>query len=68
MESQPQNPEFRNNPKNFNPCITISCADPYDEPLYIYNNLQMYFQMVCLQNVFLLLNYYKYTKKDQIDI
>ena len=21
MESQPQNPEFRNNPENFNPCI-----------------------------------------------
>ena len=21
MESQPQNPEFRNNPKNFHPCI-----------------------------------------------
>ena len=20
MESQPQNPEFRNNPENFNPC------------------------------------------------
>ena len=21
MESQPQNPEFRNNPKNFHPCF-----------------------------------------------
>ena len=21
MESQPQNPEFRNNPENFHPCI-----------------------------------------------
>ena len=23
MESQPQNPEFRNNPENFHPCNTI---------------------------------------------
>ena len=22
MESQPQNPEFRNNPENFHPCFT----------------------------------------------
>ena len=22
MESQPQNPEFRNNPENFHPCLT----------------------------------------------
>ena len=22
MESQPQNPEFRNNPENFHPCMT----------------------------------------------
>ena len=22
MESQPQNPEFRNNPENFHPCIS----------------------------------------------
>ena len=26
MESQPQNPEFRNNPKNFHPCITSGSA------------------------------------------
>ena len=25
MESQPQNPEFKNNPDNFHPCI-IDCA------------------------------------------
>ena len=24
MESQPQNPEFRNNPENFHTCITVS--------------------------------------------
>ena len=23
MESQPQNPEFRNNPENFHPCVHI---------------------------------------------
>ena len=23
MESQPQNPEFRNNPENFHPCIKV---------------------------------------------
>ena len=23
MESQPQIPEFRNNPENFHPCITV---------------------------------------------
>ena len=33
MESQPQNPEFRNNPENFHPCISpmlfrlVVCAD-----------------------------------------
>ena len=28
MESQPQNPEFRNDPKNFHPCICLSaCQD-----------------------------------------
>ena len=24
MESQPQNPEFRNNPENFQPCKTLT--------------------------------------------
>ena len=24
MESQPQNPEFRNNPENFHPCIALT--------------------------------------------
>ena len=23
MESKPQNPEFRNNPENFHPCVCI---------------------------------------------
>ena len=44
--------------------INISCADPYNEPLYIYNNSQICSQIVCLQNGFLFLLYhYKYTKK-----
>ena len=25
MESQPQNPEFRNNPENFHPCNSHKC-------------------------------------------
>ena len=25
MESQPRNPEFRNNPENFHPCLNIKC-------------------------------------------
>ena len=33
MESQPQIPEFRNNPENFHPCIestwvTVICDEP----------------------------------------
>ena len=28
MESQPQNPEFRNNPENFHPCTKISWLGP----------------------------------------
>ena len=34
MESQPQNPEFRNNPENFHPCDSLSY------PLII-NSLQL---------------------------
>ena len=28
MESQPQNPEYRNNPKNFHPCMGEMCGKP----------------------------------------
>ena len=28
MESQPQNPEFKNNPENFHPCIICSSLKP----------------------------------------
>ena len=27
MESQPQNPEFRNNPENFHPCLRIAIVN-----------------------------------------
>ena len=27
MESQPQNPDFRNNPKNFHPCLHSEARD-----------------------------------------
>ena len=31
MESPPQNPEFRNNPENFPPCINAGpLADPHE--------------------------------------
>ena len=29
MESQPQNPEIRNNPENFHPCILLDDMQPY---------------------------------------
>ena len=29
MESQPQNPEFRNNPENFHPCTIIMNFDHF---------------------------------------
>ena len=32
MESQPQNPEFRNNPENFYPCIIYLMGYRYDFP------------------------------------
>ena len=30
MESQPQNPEFRNNPENFPPCFQIRVENSVD--------------------------------------
>ena len=30
MESQPQNPEFRNNPENFHPCDQLSSGTRND--------------------------------------
>ena len=36
MESQPQNPEFRNNPENFHPCIALL----YNRILYMTSTMQ----------------------------
>ena len=38
MESQPQNPEVRNNPENFHPCITtkIYIKHGHVAPKYFY--------------------------------
>ena len=38
MESQPQNPEYRNNPENFHPCITMSQNPPVSNDM-AYNML-----------------------------
>ena len=35
MESQPQNPEFRNNPENFHPCITVKIGPEYFNSLFL---------------------------------
>ena len=35
MESQPQNPEFRNNPANFHPCKTIIGISANNGPICI---------------------------------
>ena len=34
MESQPQNPEFRNNPENFHPCIIFLKSELITSNLY----------------------------------
>ena len=40
MESQPQNPEFRNNPGNFHPCISSFLKqNPFISVLYISVNV-----------------------------
>ena len=46
MESQPQNPEFRNNPENFHPCaytyvIPIICMCSYPAEQIFGLNLHM---------------------------
>ena len=37
MESQPQNPEFRNNPENFHPCIVHNIETSDLESMICYN-------------------------------
>ena len=33
MESQPQNPEFRNNPENFHHCMMITVSNRMDDSI-----------------------------------
>ena len=42
MESQPQNPEFRNNPENFHPCTNTE----YDKLKYVAQNLKKNFSQI----------------------
>ena len=35
MESQPQNPEFRNNPENFHPCLYYIFFNTHDVKVYL---------------------------------
>ena len=35
MESQPQNPEFRNNPENFHPCVQVCSVGEFYFTKYI---------------------------------
>ena len=62
MESQPQNPEFRNNPENFHPCIMynlqIGNINPYKPYILFVGLLQtvqtlIMVSTVCLQSVLL---------------
>ena len=39
MESQPQNPEFRNNPENFHPCIITTAH------IYVYSTILEVFML-----------------------
>ena len=38
MESQPQNPEFRNNPENFHPCVHSHYSKLSKFQTLVYNN------------------------------
>ena len=51
MESQPQNPEFRNNPENFQPCYPahIFCADNVVCLLHLLRYIQMHSKLILLQ-------------------
>ena len=45
MESQPQNPEFRINPKNFHPCI----SSPVGSTLFIQMDYPMYIDTISME-------------------
>ena len=52
MESQPQNPEFRNNPENIHSCL-ISCISSYTDKLFNFSctfAVRMQQNQIFLQN------------------
>ena len=49
MESQPQNPEFRNNPENFHPCIYSNYLDRYQLTLCILMDSSLCFDTINLE-------------------
>ena len=40
MESQPHNPEFRNNPENFHPCMSVQVGGGGDKILGFYQDFR----------------------------
>ena len=46
MESQPQNPEFRNNPENFRPCTSqLTCRSPVNDGSLHYLHSSFFYQI-----------------------
>ena len=45
MESQPQNPEFRNNPENFHPCNSPFRHVQMKEKSILLSNFRRYLQL-----------------------
>ena len=45
MESQPQNPEFRNNPESFHPCYYVCCINSLQ---IIFHHESKHYLFVCL--------------------
>ena len=47
MESQPQNPEFRNNPESFHPCYYVCCINSNALQI-IFHHESKHYLFVCL--------------------
>ena len=45
MESQPQNPKFRNNPENFHPCESVHkiLVNPYPTTIFVQKMLNAFY-------------------------